>query len=173
MPKHALAESEYFGSGDSSRMSDNEHTAAPLRHSEPLSVKNCPGHAIPEFGERPYDRFKVSAASTREEPRYILSDNPGGAEFSNEPVILPPERATVISQTSAASCNAVRLAGESSAKNVNCWGVCDSMNVSKVLHLGPVVLQHPAGELVYLRLPTDSHPRPLRGQVEPADTGEQ
>src|SRR5690606_38921481 len=127
----------------------------------------------PEFGKRPDDRFKVCAASTREEPRDIFPDNPFGAEFSNEPVILPPERATVISQASAVSCNRVGLAGESSAKNINCWGVCDSMNVSKVLYLGPVVLQHPAGELVYLRLPADSHPRPLRGQVEPADTGEQ
>jgi hypothetical protein len=79
MPIHAFAESKYFGSGFSSRMSDNEDTAAPLRHSEVLSVENCPDHAIPAFGERPDNRLEVFAASTREEARDILSDNPGGA----------------------------------------------------------------------------------------------
>jgi hypothetical protein len=105
IPIQAFAESENSGPGDSSRMSDNEHTAAALRHSEVLSVKNRPGHAIPEFGERPDDCFKVAAVSTREEPRDILSDNPGGLDESNEPVILPPERATVSSQSCACSCN--------------------------------------------------------------------
>src|SRR5690606_10510708 len=130
MPIQAFAESEYFGSGDSSRMSDNEHTTAPLRHSEVLAVKYSPDHAIPALGKRPDDRFKVCAASTREEPRDVFCDNPGGAEFANEPFHFPPERATVISQASALSCNAVRLAGESSHENVNCWGILDSTNVS-------------------------------------------
>src|SRR5690554_4319931 len=121
MPEQAFAESEYFGSGDSSRMSDNEDTAAPLRHSEVLSVKNRPGHAIPALGERPDDRFKVCAASTREEPRDILSNNPGGTELSNDPMHLPPERATVSSQSRAVSCNRVVLAGESSSENIDCW----------------------------------------------------
>ncbi len=102
-------------------MSDNEHTAASLRHSEVLSVQYCPDHAIPEFGERPDDCLKVFAASTREEPGDILCDNPDGAEASDEPVILPPEGATVASQTAAASCNAVILAGESSAENIDGW----------------------------------------------------
>src|SRR5690606_26262209 len=127
----------------------------------------------PEFGKRPDDRFKVCAASTREEPRDIFPDNPFGAEFSNEPVILPPERATVVSQASAVSCNAVRLAGESSAKNVNCWGVCDSMNVSQVLDVRPMVVEDTGRVLVDFRLEHDLHARPLRGQIEPADTGEQ
>lgn len=132
MPKQALGESENFGSGDSSRMSDNEHTAASLRHSEVLSVKYRPGHAIPEFGERPDDRLEVCAASTREEPGHILSNNPGGAEASNEPVILPPERATVASQSLAVSCNAVVLAGESSTENIDCWWwfMCSTLTVA-------------------------------------------
>src|SRR5690606_38972494 len=130
MPKHAFAESENFGSGDSSRVSDNEETAAPLRHSEVLSVKNRPGHAIPALGERPDDRLKVCAASTREEPRDILSNNPGGAAFSNDPMHLPPERATVSSQPRAVSCNRVILAGESSSENIDCWRFGDVMDVS-------------------------------------------
>jgi hypothetical protein len=130
MPIQAFAESENFGSGFSSRMSDNEHTAAPLRHSEVLSVKNRPGHAIPEFGERPDDRLNVCAVSTREKPWDILSDNPCGVEASDEPVILPPERATVASQSAAVSCNAVVLAGESSGENIDCWCIGDSMDIS-------------------------------------------
>jgi hypothetical protein len=121
MPKQAFAESENFGSGLSSRMSDNEHTTAPLRHSEVLSVKNRPGHAIPAFGERPDDRLKVCPVSGREEPGDVLSHNPGGADVSDEPEIFPPERATVASQSAACSCNAVVLAGETSSENIDGW----------------------------------------------------
>jgi hypothetical protein len=130
MPKQAFAESENFGSGDSSRMSDNEHTAASLRHSEVLSVKYRPGHAIPAFGKRPDDRLKVCPVSAREEPGDILSDNPCGLEVSDEPVILPPECATVASQSAACSCNTVVLAGESSGENIDSWCIFDSMYVS-------------------------------------------
>jgi hypothetical protein len=80
-------------------MSDNEQAAASLRHSEVLSVKYCPDHAIPEFGKRPDDRFKVCAASTREESGDILSDNPFGASLSNEAMVFPPERAAVSNQS--------------------------------------------------------------------------
>jgi hypothetical protein len=111
-------------------MSDNEHTAAPLRHSEVLSVQYCPGHAIPAFGERPDDRLKISPVPTREEPRDILSDNPGGAKASDEPMILPPERTPVASQPAATSCNTVILTGESSGENIDSWRIGDSMNIS-------------------------------------------
>jgi hypothetical protein len=100
-----LAESENFGSGLSSRMSDNEHTAASLGHSEPLSVKHPPDHAIPEVNERGYDGCEISTTSRREEPGNILTDNPAGIRLSNEPVELPPERATVRSQSSTFACH--------------------------------------------------------------------
>jgi hypothetical protein len=43
-------------------MSDNEHTAASLGHSEVLSVQNPPDDAIPEFNKRGDDRSEVGSA---------------------------------------------------------------------------------------------------------------
>jgi len=102
-------------------MSDNEHTAASLRHSEPLAVQYSPADAIPELNKGINDGPEVSSTVGGEEARYILSDNPGGAALSNDPVHLPPERATVSSQAAAESCNAVILAGESARENIDCW----------------------------------------------------
>jgi hypothetical protein len=42
-----------------SKMSDNEHTAASLGHSEPLSVKHPPDQAIPEFPQPAEDGSEV------------------------------------------------------------------------------------------------------------------
>jgi hypothetical protein len=121
-------------------MSDNEHTAASLRHSEVLSVKYRPDHAIPEFGERFDDCLKVSAPSTREESRDIFPNNPVGTALSNEPSIFPPECATVTSQASAVSCDRVILTGESSNENIDSWGICEVMDVSVVGDVGPMVV---------------------------------
>jgi hypothetical protein len=42
MPRQALGESEYFGCTLASKICDNEHAAAALGHSEPLSVQHSP-----------------------------------------------------------------------------------------------------------------------------------
>ena len=119
MPIQAFGESKYFGSGDASRMSDNEQAAPSLRHSEVSAVHNSPGDAIPELNKGIDDGEEVASSIAGKEPRYILSDNPGGAALSNDPVHFPPERATVASQAAALSCNAVVLAWEASADEVN------------------------------------------------------
>src|SRR5690606_33588287 len=130
----------------------------------------------PEFGKRPDNRFKVCAASTREEPRDILANNPGGAELSNDPMHLPPERATVSSQARAVSCKRVVLAGESSGENIDCWRFGDVMDVSEIGNVGPVVgedlcrplrVRHPPpkpGVAVVLLSPM---PRPLAIHLMP------
>tara|TARA_R110000823_G_scaffold8319_1_gene29512 strand:- start:55 stop:372 length:318 start_codon:yes stop_codon:yes gene_type:complete len=105
MPAQAFGESEYFGSGDSSRMSDNEQASPSLRHSEVLRVKSSPGDAIPELNKRLDDGKEIGSSVTGQEPRYIFSDNPCGAALSNGPVHFPPERATVANQAAALSCN--------------------------------------------------------------------
>jgi hypothetical protein len=105
MPAQAFAESKYFGSGDSSKMSDNEQASPPLRHSEVLAVQSSPADAIPELNKAGNDGKEVTASVAGQEPRYIFSDNPLGAALSNDPVHLPPERATVANQAAALSCN--------------------------------------------------------------------
>jgi hypothetical protein len=119
MPEQAFGESKYFGSGDASRMSDNEETTAALRNSEPLAVQNSPGDAIPELNKGADNGAEIPSSAGGEQTRYILPDNPGGAELSDEPVELPPERATVASQAAALACNAVILARESPTENIN------------------------------------------------------
>ncbi|MBP9756650.1 MAG: hypothetical protein KBD40_16770 [Phenylobacterium sp.] len=42
-----------------SSVSDNEHTTAPLGHSEELSVKHSVGEPIPELAQRPEEGTKV------------------------------------------------------------------------------------------------------------------
>ncbi|MEK9644570.1 MAG: hypothetical protein VW547_03405 [Alphaproteobacteria bacterium] len=86
-------------------MSDNEQTSASLRHSEVLAVQYSPSDAIPELNKGADDGAEIPSSVGGEEARYILSDNPLGATLSNDPVHLPPERATVSSQTAALSCN--------------------------------------------------------------------
>jgi hypothetical protein len=156
-------------------MSDNEHTAASLRHSEVLSVKNSPGDAIPELNQGTDDGSEVAAGT--EEARNILSDNPGGAELSNEPIELPPHRATVSSQSCAVSCNAVVLTGETSDENIDGVWFIDRRSylgdVSVSWHVGPMPLEHLRRVGVDLYLPRHLHPGPLGGNIEPADAGEQ
>jgi hypothetical protein len=123
-------------------MSDNEQASPSLRHSEVLRVKSSPGDAIPELNKRADDGKEVSASVARKEPRYILSDNPCGAALSNDPVHFPPERATVSNQAAALSCNAVILARESSANNVNCGRVSDIMHILVLVNFRPVLRQH-------------------------------
>lgn len=59
IPRHALALKKYLGCTPpvGSKTSDNEHTAAPLGHSEELRVQNSPGESVslatrtPELGQ--------------------------------------------------------------------------------------------------------------------------
>jgi hypothetical protein len=45
-----------------SKISDNEHTSAPLGNSKVLSVKHSVGEAIPELNQRPEDGTKVPSS---------------------------------------------------------------------------------------------------------------
>jgi len=59
IPRAAFGLKKYLRGTSVSKMSDNEHTAAALGHSEILSVKNPPAHAIPEFDQPSKDGGKV------------------------------------------------------------------------------------------------------------------
>jgi hypothetical protein len=50
------------GTSPVSKVSDNEHTAAALGHSEVLSVKHSIGEPIPEFCQAPEDGTKVPSS---------------------------------------------------------------------------------------------------------------
>jgi hypothetical protein len=63
MPLQAVALKEYRGGRSPiSRISDNEHTAAPLGNSEVLSIKDSVGPPIPEFGQASEEGAKVPSS---------------------------------------------------------------------------------------------------------------
>jgi hypothetical protein len=70
---------------------------------------------------------------------------------------------------------AERLARVAAADEVGSFNVApvDLGDVAEVGHLGPVLLQDPAGVGVGLGVPDDVEPGPLQAQLEAADTGEQ
>ncbi|MEN9418397.1 MAG: hypothetical protein RI988_2017, partial [Pseudomonadota bacterium] len=65
IPRQAVALKKYRGGTlpASSSVSDNEHTAASLGHSEVLSVQHSVGEAIPEVFQRPEDGTKVPSSA--------------------------------------------------------------------------------------------------------------
>jgi hypothetical protein len=64
MPAAAFGLKKYLGATSVSKTSDNEHTAPVLGHSEVLSVKNAPGHAIPPLDQPSKDGGKISPSLT-------------------------------------------------------------------------------------------------------------
>jgi len=63
MPRQAVAlKKNRCGTSPVSSVSDNEHTAASLGHSEELSVKHSIGEPIPEFDHAPENGSKVPSA---------------------------------------------------------------------------------------------------------------
>lgn len=63
IPAAALGLKKYLGgTGRVSKTSDNEHTAAALGHSEVLSVKHPPDHAVPEFDQATDDDSEVTSS---------------------------------------------------------------------------------------------------------------
>jgi|TARA_A100001391_G_C5029570_1_gene267998 hypothetical protein len=63
MPAQAVALKEYRGGRSPiSKISDNEHTAAPLGNSEVLSIKDSVGPPIPEFGQPSEEGAKVPSS---------------------------------------------------------------------------------------------------------------
>jgi hypothetical protein len=63
IPRQAVAlKKNRRGTSPVSSVSDNEHTAAALGHSEILSVKNSVGEPIPELAQHPEEGAKVPSS---------------------------------------------------------------------------------------------------------------
>jgi hypothetical protein len=102
-------------------VSDNEHTAAALGHSEVLSVKHPVAPPVPEVGQDSEDDAHVPSFVRRQKARDVLDENPTGSELTSETHELVEQSAPLASQASTASSHAEVLAGESSAENIDCW----------------------------------------------------
>jgi len=151
-------------------MSDNEHTAAALGHSEILRVQHPPTDAIPELDQPFEDGAKVPSFVAAEKTGDILDDHPVRSNVSKNAVELVPQPGPLSSQARAASGNGEVLAGESSANKVNCLdSSADAPHVVIYLHLRPVALQNAPALVVNLALPRALHACAFEPKVEPAD----
>ena len=107
------------GTAPVSKVSDNEHTAASLGHSEVLSVKDSVGPPVPEFLQRREEGAKGPPPVRRQDSGDVFPDNPPGTESANHSEIDEGQLTTRISQSSSESGDGEALAGRSSNDNVN------------------------------------------------------
>jgi hypothetical protein len=120
MPLQAVAlKKNRCGTLPVSKMSDNEHAAAALGHSEVLSVKHSVGEPIPEFDQPSENGTKVPSFVRRQDTGDVLPNHPLGPCSLSKPKKLKGEVATIIIQSSSESRNAEGLARGSSDKKVN------------------------------------------------------
>jgi hypothetical protein len=155
-------------------MSDNEHTAAALGHSEILRVQHPPTDAIPELDQPLNDGGKVPSFVAAEKTGDILDDHPVRSNALKNSVELVPQSGSLSSQSCAASGNGHVLAGESSTNKVNCFGSCaDVSHVVIYCYLRPVASQDALALFVDLALPDALHTRAFEAEVKAADTREQ
>jgi hypothetical protein len=128
-------------------VSDNEHTFAPLRHTEILCVENCVGEPIPEFFQHPEEGTKIPSSVTRQNPRNVFPYNPTGAKALRQGSESKHEVAARISQSLSESCDAEGLARGSSDEEVNGSMLCsDLREVAQVRNVGVVVCEDTLGE---------------------------
>jgi hypothetical protein len=88
-----------------SKVSDNEHTAASLGHSEVLSVKHSVGEPIPEFSQRPKEGTKVPSTIATEDTRHVFPNAPLGSKVVKNAAIDEGEIASGIFKPFAKSCD--------------------------------------------------------------------
>jgi len=86
-------------------MSDSEHTAASLGHSEELSVKHSVGEPIPEFPQPPEEGTKVPSAIARQYAGDVFPHQPAGAVAFSQGKINEGEIAARVIQPLSESCD--------------------------------------------------------------------
>jgi hypothetical protein len=103
-------------------VADNEHTAATLGDSKPLSVKNAVGEPIPEFAQRPEEGSKIPSFAATEDARHVFPNDPAGLHDSSKPDESEGQVTTRVSQSASESCDRECLAWGASDKKVN-WRI--------------------------------------------------
>ena len=119
MPLQAVALKKYrCGTSPVSKISDNEHTAASLGHSEVLSVKKPVGEPIPEDSQEPEEGSKIPPSVRRQDAGDVLPDQPAGPIAASNCTEGKHEVATRIVQSLSESGDTEGLAGGSAAENI-------------------------------------------------------
>jgi hypothetical protein len=174
MPLQAVALKKYRrGTSPVSKMSDNEHAAAPLWNSKELSVKGSIGPPIPEFAQAPEEGTKVPSFVARQDAGDVLPNQPLGPQSASKRKELKGEVATVASHSRSESGDAEILAWGSAHENVDwvIFALFDRGEIAMQRRVAPMVFENGARERFDLRQetrpPAQAVPRHA-GRFDPA-----
>lgn len=103
-------------------MSDNEHSTAPLGHSEVACIEHPPSDAVPEVGQRCQYDSEVPTAVRGEKSGYVLNEQPGGSKSIGDASEFVEEATAGSGESGSVPCNAEVLAGEPTGEKVNAPG---------------------------------------------------
>jgi hypothetical protein len=103
-------------------VADNEHTAATLGDSKPLSVKNAVGEPIPEFAQRPEEGSKIPSFAATEDARHVFPNDPFGLHDRSKLDESEGQVATRVSQSAPESGDREGLTWGASDQKVN-WRI--------------------------------------------------
>ena len=161
IPRQALAVKERSsGSSPVSKISDNEHTTAPLRNSpseavcsDVLSVQHSVSVPIPEFAQRPEEGTEIPSSVGGQDAGDVFPDDPTRPILLSNSKVGEHELTSWVSQALAKSRDAERLARRSSDEDVEfCIGpLLVACHVAKVRDIWVMVREDGGGELLDLR----------------------
>jgi hypothetical protein len=154
-----------------------------------LSVKHPVGPPIPEFGQGSENRCHVSSRTAsgtlgviasgglvarRKQSRDVLDENPTGSKRLTDTYELGEKSGSLASQSLTTSSHTDVLARESSAENIDSWGIGTYLfHIIEAEHLRPVELQNFARVGIDLALPGTRHPRSFEPQSYAFDPTEE
>jgi hypothetical protein len=179
IPAAAFWLKKYFcGTSPFSIRSHNEDSLTRLGDSEVFAVKHTPSHAIPEFGQSPYDEDEISSVVGREKARHVFEENNSGAVLLNQSRKLVKESRLLPSKPRSRPHSSQRdvLAGESSGPDIGkrdgSW-IGDIFDVFRRLDFRPVAFEDRPAVRVDLALVGNPEACSLESKVEPSDAGEE
>lgn len=160
------------GGGWVSKVSDNEHTLAPLGHAEELRVEYPPCQTVPERIQGLEQASEILPIRARERSRDVLPKKPTRHELTNRSNILPHETGLSF-EPGPRPGDAERLAGASTHNGIWPSGTLrkappiNLRYVPEVRHAGEPMAQDRLGELVHLAeadwVPPERAPRHRSG----------
>ena len=119
-PAHAFALKKYLcGTSPISSTSDNEHTAASLGHSEPLSVQHSVGPPVPQLPQRPEEGTKIPSSPAGQDTGDVLPDNVSRPVTCSDRKKDKHEAASGIVEPLSEPCDGEGLARGSSDENID------------------------------------------------------
>lgn len=148
-------------------MSDKEHTVAPLRHTEVLSVKTSPRARIPELVHELEPGGERVSVVKGKQAGHVLENEPGWLESINHLESDKGQVAARVGKPKPSPRDTETLAGASKDKKVNCIGLApiDLGDIAKVRDVREMGVVYGRSEAVDLsaETPVEILSRTLRG----------